>query len=201
MSDFDKNIKAWVKRLRPDHKEDGARWYITAHRYCLQLSEETKTPLPSVVGILAALSPQVSWEVNLASTKAILHDGKIDKGYTGYSINVEKALDCLLYPPEDILKGEKVKAFFDNVLRPRHSKAVTIDIHMGRILYDTLNLTSQQASAIFRKTINHDAQEAVRLQAKRLKTRPLELQAALWLCVREMVQRKANVDQLDLYCK
>ena len=198
---FTQNVKDWVDRIRNDHWQQGKVWYTHANQLCRTLSDDTQTPLDSVVGVLAALSPQVSWDVNITSCESIVKDGIIDPGYTGYKINVDKALQCLVSPPLDVLGGRKVIAFYHNILDPTKSQEVTIDTHIGRVLYDNLDLTAKQIRYIFSKTGNELAQEAVRKVAKKLKTIPHVLQASLWVCVRELTQARADKNQLSLYVK
>jgi hypothetical protein len=198
---FRTNIEQWLDVLRPDHWEHGKTWYRQAHQLCLNLSNETNLELRSVCGVMAALSPQVSWEVNIASGESVVRAGKIDKGYTGYSSNVEKAYDCLLYEPLDILKGFKVVAFYHNILDPFSSIEVTVDTHMGRVLFDKLTLEEKDQRYIFSKKGNHEAQEAIRAIAKKKQVLPHVLQASLWVCVREMTQKHSEKQQLDLYVK
>lgn len=196
-----RNVKQWTAKLQAHHWDAGYKWYKHAHQLCQVLSEETKTPLRNVCGVLAALSPQVSWEVNIRSCEAIVRDGEIDKGYTGYRINVSKALQCLVDNPADVLKGYKVLAFYFNILNPKESNEVTVDTHIGRIVFNEMSLESRQQNYLFSKNGNKQIQEAIQKEAKRNKVRPHVLQAALWVCVRELAQMKADKDQLPLYIK
>lgn len=198
---FAKNVNDWIDRLQPHHWEQGKTWYKHAHQQCRHLSEDTGTPLENVCGIMSALSPQVSWEVNLTSCEAVVRDGKINDGYTGYGINVAKAYQCLMSPPLNVLKGPKVLAFYHNILDPNNSLDVTVDTHIGRVLYDSLTLTRGQQSSLFNKPINSLAQVTIQKYAKKKRVIPHVLQASLWVCVREKVRSKVDKNQLPLYIK
>lgn len=196
-----RNVQAWIDKLQEHHWQDGKVWYKHANQLCQNLSTETGLALENVCGILAALSPQVSWNINIRSCESIVRTGKIDKDYTGYKANVEKAYLCLSGNPLDILGGQKVRAFYSNILDPTKSTDVTIDVHMGRVLFDKMSLESGEESYIFSKRGNLEAQALIQHEAKRKRVKPHVLQAALWVCVREVARAHANKDQLPLYIK
>jgi len=196
-----KNVKAWANKLQDHHWGAGRKWYQHANQLCQILATETETPLRNVCGVLASLSPQVSWEVNIRSCEAIVRDGQIDKGYTGYRINVDKALQCLVDDPENVLGGFKVLAFYRNILDPLRSVDVTVDTHIGRIVFDTMRLDTKQQNFLFSKNGNAMIQQAIQKEANKRKVRPHVLQASLWVCARELAQAKADKDQLPLYVK
>ncbi len=198
---FERNTRTWVEKIRDDHWQDGRNWYKHAYQFCKTLSDDTGLPLENVAGIVAALSPQVSWSVNCYSAEQVVRYAQIDKGYTGYHINVEKAYQCLTADPLTVLGGQKVLAFYFNILNPTRGDHVTIDTHIARVLFDTLDLTKEQISFIFSKKGNSLAQECLKNVATQHKVNPVALQAALWLCVREYTMKKVNKDQLSLYIK
>ena len=195
------NIKRWTAKLQDHHWQAGKAWYKHANQLCQSLRDETGLELRNVCGVLAALSPQVSWDVNIRSCESIVRTGKIDKTYTGYKANVEKAYNCLTGDPLEILGGLKVLAFYHNILDPIASNDVTVDTHIGRVLFDKMSLESNEVSYLFSKRGNLEAQEAIQRESKRYRVRPHVLQAALWVCVRELAQARADKDQLPLYIK
>lgn len=196
-----RNVKRWSAKLQEHHWQAGQAWYKHAHQLCVALREETGTPLANVCGVLAALSPQVSWDVNIRSCEFVVRTGKIDSGYTGYKMNVGKARRCLTTEPLEVLGGLKVLAFYHNILDPLKSDDVTVDTHIGRVLFDKMSLESNEVSYLFSKRGNLEAQEAVQKEAKKRRVKPHVLQASLWVCVRELALARANKDQLPLYIK
>lgn len=195
------NVRKWCEKLQEHHWQAGTVWYKHANQLCIALSEETGTPLANVCGVLAALSPQVSWDANIRSCEAVVRMGKIDKAYTGYKANVEKAYLCLSVDPLEILGGLKVLAFYKNILDPASSEDVTIDTHIARVLFDKMSLESNEIAYVFSKRGNIEAQVAVQKEAKKRRVKPHVLQASLWVCVRELAQARADKDQLPLYIK
>lgn len=198
---FERNVHTWADKVKAEHWESGKVWYKQAHQFAHYLSEETGLPVENVVGVIAALSPQVSWEVNCYSAESVVRYAQVDKKYGGYHINVEKAYQCLTAHPLTVLGGHKVLAFYHNILNPHNPGHVTVDTHIARVLFDTLQLTDQQVSYVFGKKGNSLAQQCLRKVAEQRNVNPVALQAALWLCVREYAQNKVNKDQLDLYVK
>lgn len=198
---FEHNVETWLGKVKDEHWQSGKAWYKHAHQFARHLSDDTGLPLENVAGVIAALSPQVSWEVNCYSAESVVRYAQIDNRYGGYHVNVEKAYQCLTAHPLKVLGGNKVLAFYRNILNPHAPEHVTIDTHIARILFDTLDLTDTQVSYIFSKRGNSLAQQCLRKVASQKNVNPVALQAALWLCVREYTQNRVNKDQLDLYVK
>lgn len=198
---FEQNVEVWFDKVKAEHWESGKAWYKQAYQFTKYLSEDTGLPLENVAGVIAALSPQVSWETNCYSAESVVRYAQIDKRYGGYYANVEKAYQCLTAHPLKVLGGAKVLAFYHNILNPHSPEYVTVDTHIARVLFDTLTLTNQQISYIFSHKGNSLAQQCLRKVASQHKVNAVALQAALWLCVREYTQNRVNKDQLDLYIK
>lgn len=198
---FERNVESWLDKVKDEHWQAGHNWYKQANQFAKHLSEDTGLPLENVAGVIAALSPQVSWEVNCYSAESVVRYAQIDKLYGGYHVNVEKAYQCLTAHPLKVLGGAKVLAFYHNILAPNNPEHVTVDTHIARVLFDTLELTDKQVSYVFSKSGNSLAQQCLRKVASQRNVSPVALQAALWLCVREYTQNKVNKNQLDLYLK
>ena len=64
-------------------------------------------------------------------------DWETPKGTPVLPLNVIKAREILAgKPPLSVFKGSKVLAFYDNILSPKTSQCVTIDIHAARAAYN-----------------------------------------------------------------
>jgi hypothetical protein len=103
--------------------------------------------------------------------------------------------------PGDILGGLKVRAFYNNIVNPRYSKAVTVDTHAARAAFGKHALTDKEVSFVFRATGNAIIQQAYRNVARRYKILPMKLQAVVWLRVKKDLERKPASEQLGLYIK
>ena len=80
-------------------------------------------------------------------------------------------------------------AFYDNILSPKTSQHVTIDIHAARAAFNKTTLTKAEESRVFRVQGNIELQQAYKRTAKRLNLRPHKLQAIIWLAVRDSLRK------------
>ncbi len=187
--------KAYKSASRSQRKR-GRAWYTEAHNLCLTLAEHNRVSLAQVAGVMAALSPQCPWSENVRATIAMVRTGQTGTTIC-YKANVSKAHDILQgNAPEVVLGGEKVRAFFENILDPQRSQAVTIDTHAARAAYGKTDLSAKEIQAVFRKPLNGVIQEAYRAVAKRYRMIPCELQAVVWLQVREALTARPVDTQL-----
>lgn len=125
----------FVVAAKPEQYKNGILWYATAHKFVFDLSVAYGKSLQHMAGIVAALSPQLSWERNkicavkfcagMANSTNVMAIGA-----TGPNIrkairiwNGENALD--------VLGGMKVISFYHNLLLI--DTHVTVDRHAASI--------------------------------------------------------------------
>lgn len=187
------NLEAIARDLEPRHWRHGRRWYHDAHLYCSDLAREFNLPLASVVGGLAVLSPNCRWEINKQAIRTLLSTGTCKEQV--YPANVVKA-KRIVFNGENLLEvmnhpryGSKVKSFYRNILDPVLSNDVTVDTHASRAAFDKLDLTRKELRWVFESGRGYRvlADAYVRVSDK-LKVRPLHLQAAIWLLVKENLE-------------
>jgi len=128
-------------------------WYVDAHAFCKGLSIKYNRPLSVVVGIVSALSPLKTWDKNKEIAEYYLQTNSVLKG--GKYINFTKQCDKVLQLDrcwliwnkvtdegiQYILKGEKTKSFYLNIMHPSQESKVTVDRHaiavaLGRVATD-----------------------------------------------------------------
>lgn len=116
---------------------DGLDWYENARRFCAGIGRPYGLSVESTAGALAALSPQVSWDVQTAWAPAILDAWKQGAPILpgpGYGRNRAKAARILDgAPPLDVLGGPKVRAFYRSIVSAGATDAVCIDRHAWAI--------------------------------------------------------------------
>ena len=131
------NILAAYGKARQRDRRKNRGWYVRAHRWSKQVSNDTGYHLDVVVGVLAALSPGVQWKVNKNDAIAVL-TGDVLHAFATYPVNVSKAQDILGASREvEVLarlkprpqSGMKVYAFYHNIRYPLTVGKVTIDRH------------------------------------------------------------------------
>lgn len=171
-------------------EEDDVSWYDDALLYAKFLfSRQHDLTVPQIVGIIAALSPQKSWQENKRLARDFVISGK-QHGTTQAFLN--KARDIAKLNKQvgrtvtmeaqivDILNGEKIKAFFLNILYPQKNTGVTVDRHTIEI-------------AVGHKLTNHRLtvkqyqffQRAYMLASIELNYLPHEIQAMTWVFWRQ----------------
>jgi len=152
-------------------------WYVNENSFALTLSIKFDVPIMNVCAVIAALSPQTSWDYNKRIAKQFLRTGSC--GQTSDNLTKAKLVLCVntVEDIDRILNGKKQKAFFHNLYNPLYSDRVTIDRHaiaiaLGRTAKDNeLQLTPKQYDWF---------QDCYRYLADRLGIRPSLLQSITW---------------------
>lgn len=102
---------------------EGMDWYKDAHALAVRLSPNDPA---SAAGVIASLSPMMSWGQNVNLAVRAYADGKASGALFS---NVAKANRILAGErPEDVLGGDKVRAFYGVIADPT-SDAVVVDRH------------------------------------------------------------------------
>lgn len=180
---IDKNIGELFERVTPLTIEGGKSWYKEANQYCQDLATEYNKTLRQVAGILAALSPMKEWSVNKRQTKQFLEfqtcgtfGRQISKSLDLYNcivaeLDASKADKFIMAT----LNGLKTKSFYHNIMYPNSSQLVTVDTHMLKLSNWTF-ITDTRYKLI---------EECIQAKATELNLLPLELQAILWLQIKQ----------------
>lgn len=158
------NIK---KALRYANKQGltarSKNWYTEANLFAQELSTKYRISLDKICGIIAGLSPAISWEQNKkdAEILALLYDLNLHNEalehhrFSTYARNVLKCIDILNRDAEVIQAfsnkkcGFKTRYFYLNILKPTEQTGVTIDRHAvaiaeGRNYSEAKGLTPKQ---------------------------------------------------------
>jgi len=102
---------------------EGMDWYRDANALAVRLSPADPA---AAAGVIAALSPMMSWGQNIILAERAYADGKASGALFS---NVAKANRILAGErPEDVLGGDKVRAFYGVIADPT-SDAVVVDRH------------------------------------------------------------------------
>lgn len=129
---------------------DAVNWYPLANSFCAQWAQAFNLETRQVAGIVAALSPQLSWGKNKAQaleTIARLQNGRSLDGMQAYPANRSKASRIFNGEnPLDVLGGLKVRNFFRNLMLD--AKSVTIDRHAASIALYGLDTTKSGQVAV-----------------------------------------------------
>lgn len=169
-----------ILNLTSDDFMAGIRWWSDAEDWLANLSIDTGHAIPNLAAGLAILSPTKSWDQNKNILAQLAESPQADPKH--WMKCWSKAHLCLYSanPDLDVLvSGPKVHPFYLNLLG--QDEPVTVDRHMIRLVYPTDTQTMHRIS-----TITSAIQYFSRVKLNSCIT-PRELQASLWLKVRELV--------------
>ena len=185
-SSMKKKLRAFYKLANKLELLHGVNWYVNMRAWIEGVAESYDIPMYKACGIFAALSPQQSVELNKALFKQFLRDGNASH----YALLVNKCKDILDAPNEyqvcKILNGNKIRAFYLNILHPDKLTGVTIDRHAVACVTQTpkrveaipqLSMTDNQYKGF--KQVYIDVANEVGLL-------PQELQAVTWETYRRL---------------
>lgn len=173
------NILAIFHGASDAHRASGMAWYADAHRFALEISGGD---IKRGAGVLAALSPNKAWDVNMRLAARAFQDG-VATGTLGVACGKANAILAGADPLDVMGKGLKTRNFYVNILDPQGAEAVTIDRHAYDIALGERNAENKRVSLT--PTRYAAFCEAYRAAADALGILPLELQAVTWEAWRE----------------
>lgn len=152
-------------------------WYFILHDYAKNLAERNKLTVMQAAGIISALSPMVMFTTNLRDAERFCATRSIANLAT-YKSQRMKALRILGAKTEkeilEILGGNKTKAFFLNIYKPKTSMDCTIDTWMVKF-FGYKSLTPKRYK---------DASTEMQKVAREMGLMPHQVQALLWVGMR-----------------
>tara|TARA_R100001460_G_scaffold47467_1_gene85228 strand:+ start:4239 stop:4829 length:591 start_codon:yes stop_codon:yes gene_type:complete len=187
MTQHVRNILKVYRRATTDDIANGIEWYDRAKRYAELISEETRLHLNTVIGVMAALSPNNKWERNVIDCQRMCNawlngEGLDDFKVSCYNNMKQKAwsiLDDILTSDDDILtrlNGQKIRSFYSNI---RGLDEVTIDGHALNIALGKVQGLTTYKTNMSTKVYKQMQQVYIRA-AKRVDIEPHVLQAITW---------------------
>lgn len=93
----------------------GERWYRESRRFARQLKREYGGGLGRAAGIIAALSPQVQWNVNKRLAEQVMEHGEPVEGCLALSATRAWRI-WLGERPLSVLRGPKTRAFYRAIM-------------------------------------------------------------------------------------
>lgn len=169
----------------------GLSWYLDAHNFARIVGGGRPYHLSRNAGIIAALSPMNEWENNkrkaaqLISQRGIVKFDEKRSNGIGLGKNVEKAI--AIYKgadPVDVLKGDKVTAFYRTILDPTGDIDPVIDRHAFDIAVGE-RTDDKRRSALSRKGVYQEFAHVFREAAKVAGIGSAQMQAITWVAWKE----------------
>jgi hypothetical protein len=182
-----KNILAVYAQATTVEQHNGSLWYSRAREAATELSKKYNCTIEAVVGVIAALSPNVRWEKNLAAAeeliKAYTYDLPLDTlRLPCYKTNVLKAWEILSgSPPLTVLRGNKVTHFYSCIL---YGYGLCVDGHAYCVWYGS-RMSIREVPRISDKMYNQVAYD-YHTVASELGIPAHQLQAITWCVWRRM---------------
>ncbi len=202
VAQYARNVRRFYRKARVAERRKGRMWYADAHRFCAILAREKGLSIDVTCGVLAALSPRVSWSENLRAALCLVKLDTLPAGTMVLPANVAKALRILKgEAPLDVLRGEKVVAFYLCIRKPATSRAVCVDTHAIRAAIGDIEADEHKTSPYFRKARSRTVQDAYRRVARQERMQPHRLQAVVWLVVKRLIEELPTEVQTNLYVK
>lgn len=174
------NMLAYFKMASAEQIEHGKTWYFQAHDECVKLSAETGYDLATVCGVVSALSPRCRWELNIKYARTLLQTGDVKGAVLGLSVAKAKRI-MAGEEIRGVLSGPKTCAFYWNILCPECDKHSTQDTWMGKAFWGLSWDGNIRAGAQY--DMMHEACDRV---AKEHKLLPQQVQAIVWVVIREI---------------
>jgi len=173
-----KNIETIYNNCNSEDLENGRTWYENAKSFSIYLSKKYNVTELQSSGIIAALSPQKSWEHNTKIAEQFIETNGNAKVHTGVQLGKAKHILYNSVIPSEVYKtlgGMKTKNFFYNIYNPDDRDYCTIDRHHLNVCYgeNLESCTDKQYAFLKEKTI---------IFANKLNMIPNQLQASLWVC-------------------
>lgn len=148
----------------------GAAWYAVGKEACQDLSERYQVSIECAAGVVAALSPRVTWRQNLKLAHAVLSNS-YERG--AFKANLRKAMAIADGArPEDVLRGDKVRAFYFALIG---QDTVVVDVWMLRAVNFARSVTKRAYRAIV---------EAIKRAAAAVNVAASAFQAIIWVTIR-----------------
>lgn len=177
-------LRVW-EASTDDERNAGRDWYGEASNLARELDPQNPR---RAAGVIAALSPQLSWTRNADLACRLYGDGSLDESH-GLGANIRKANRIHAgEDPDEILGGHKVRAFFSNIADPAASPAVTVDRHAhdvarGRRYSDAERVAKSGLSS---PRIYGAFVAAYERAANEVGATPLQIQATTWVTWRRI---------------
>lgn len=113
-----------------EERDSGMTWYRDANCEADRLAVENGIDVQQSAGIIAAVSPGLRWERNVACAERIIKGEVLDGLGVRWYDGVWKAEKILRgKAPMHVLRGNKVRAFYACILDPSNRLHVCVDGH------------------------------------------------------------------------
>lgn len=168
-----RRILTWYGQASDRDFAEGVAWYPSARQLAYELAGEVVMG----AGVLAALSPQVQWERNIALARDAFDDHF--HGQVGDAIRKARRIMQSEDPDVVLPRGKKTWHFYHSILNPQTTEHVTVDRHAYCLATGT-ETPPQRIGAPLYRSLAADYTYA----AQRVGVPVSEMQAVTWCSYR-----------------
>lgn len=179
--------RGWIRQaydaVDDEQLDRGLNWYGVAYWEIANSPTLASLSVEQAIGVVAVLSPQVSWEVNVAQAEMLVAQGYATQGFRANHAKAQRIVDG--EPVLRVLSGPKVRAFFYAIRDYAEYNEAVIDRHSIGVW-----LGHQASEVELRKYCRQPQvtliQQDFRLVAEEVGVYPHQLQAVTWVWYREV---------------
>lgn len=186
------NVLAVYTYASAENIRQGLTWYLRAHDFAREVGGARPHHVARNAGIIAALSPMNEWENNkrkaaqLISQRGRVTIGEDGSNGIGLSANVVKAVRIYRgEDPMDVLKGDKVTAFYRTILDPTGDIDPVIDRHAFDIAVG-MRTDDKTRGMLQRKGVYEEFANVYRQAAKVAGIGSAQMQAITWVAWKDI---------------
>lgn len=201
------HLKALYRAASPLDVQDGLAAFIGYRETMGRFAGHYGFPIETTTAAFVALSPNSEFLGNLRSLSSCM--AGVRAGLADDAVTVTTFKGCrnraMSYLRGDVdfwatAKGPKIRAFYDNILNPTASRAVTVDGHMIAAWVGDPRMTMKAAAQYMAKARNFDriAGDISRL-ADAEGIAPCQAQAVLWMARKRIngIAHQTNAEMFD----
>ncbi len=202
---IERNILSVYIRANEYDRAEGLHWYSNAQDSAQSIADKLGVSLTQSIGVISAMSPGLNWGLNVLQAEELitayvkgLRGNDLPKLGTYGRRNIVKACRILDgEKPLDVLGGDKVRSFYQNILDPQGLDSVTIDRHAKGLAIrsnSSRGATAEVDAIVTPAEYPYYRKHYIKL-AERLGLVPNQLQAICWVTWRRL---KGEINQEDL---
>lgn len=167
-----RRLVAWWAKADKATRTVGVQWYREARRIARQLARRYDCTVSRAAGVIAALSPRLTWTYNVTAAEAVLAGDRKVPGVFRASLAKARMIQEGARPL-DVLRGPKVRAFYRALMGDRDAAVVDVWTARAAGVQDAPNEREYAQVA-----------QALRMGADEVGVSTSELQAAVWVAIR-----------------
>lgn len=187
--------KYYEGMMSPVVAKEGLNWYRDACNWCMTTAYEYDLTYRQVAGVVAALSPGNNWLRNKIDAVNCIVASRSFAGVDGFKsatygkLNKEKAYRIAQgEDPLLVLRGDKVRSFYSNIVSPNGTEDVTVDGHAIHIALgitdEAIDKVPKMNAKLYVKLVEAYKQAAIKINScsmAQAQVVPSQVQSVTWV--------------------